>query len=340
MAGPARFPKTCALLLCVTLCLGAALLGLSVRCIRTDPMPAGDSLNCRSVSRYDTREYAIDLSISGNNLYVTEMSMQGCTLRIIDASNPIAMSQIASIGLGFQISCDICVRDTLAYLGLSDNPAGLTVLNVANPRSPTSVGYCHISGYTANIAVSGSYVYVACGDPWISILDVSNPRNPREVGACRVPDHARGIAVSGDYAYVAAASAGLRVINVANRESTCEVGHCGTAGWAEGVAVLGNYVYVADTGLSVIDVANPLAPRLVGHCRLPNVARRVALSGSHAYVADYDGGLRIVDVSNPAHPSEVGYYVTPDGAENVAISGNYIYVTQDTAGVGVYEFLP
>ncbi len=164
-------------------------------------------------------------------------------------------------------------------------------MNIANPANPVEVGYCDMpASYVTQgeVAVSGSYVYVANDYAGLRVINVVNPSNPYEVGYYDTPGIAQGVAVSGSYAYVADDYAGLRVINIANPASPLEVGYYNTLGHAGGVVVSGNYAYVANelTGLRVVDVSNPADPVEVGYYDTPGYAHGVAVSGSYVYMGD------------------------------------------------------
>ena len=187
----------------------------------------------------------------------------------------------------------VAVQGRYAYVGVGPR---LVVVDVGDPARPVEVGRTGVlPGVVQDVAVSGTYAYVADRDRGLRVIDVSDPSSPREVGFYDPLGYASGVAVSGSYAYVADGS-GLRVIDVSNPSSPREVGFYNTPGWAEDVAVSGSYAYVADgdAGLRVIDVSNPSSPREVGFYDTPGRASGVAVSGAYAYVADREGGLVIL----------------------------------------------
>jgi uncharacterized secreted protein with C-terminal beta-propeller domain len=104
------------------------------------------------------------------------------------------------------------------------------VIDVSNPSSPREVGFYDTPEAAEDVAVSGTYAYVADGVAGLRVIDVSNPSSPREVGFYDTPGYADGVAVSGTYAYVADGVAGLRVIDVSNPSSPWEVSFCDTPG--------------------------------------------------------------------------------------------------------------
>jgi hypothetical protein len=107
------------------------------------------------------------------------------------------------------------------------------------------VGECDTPGDAYDVAVSGSYAYVADGSSGLEIIDVSNPSSPSFAGHWKTPSSANGVAVSGSYAYVADYIGSLEIIDVSNPKNPSPVGSCNTLGYAVDVAVSGNYAYVA-----------------------------------------------------------------------------------------------
>jgi hypothetical protein len=64
---------------------------------------------------------------------------------------------------------------------------GLRIINISNPSSPTEVGSCDTPEEAWDVAVSGSYAYVADGLSGLRIINISNPSNPTEVGFYDTP---------------------------------------------------------------------------------------------------------------------------------------------------------
>jgi hypothetical protein len=123
----------------------------------------------------------------------------------------------------------------------------LLILGIANPVQPTLIGQISaLPGLVKDIAVYGSYAYVACYDSGLHIVDVSDPAHPAEIGSYDAPGLAEGVAVSSSYAYVADNWEGLRIINISDPTRPSEVGFYDTPGGAADVAVSGSYAYVAD----------------------------------------------------------------------------------------------
>ncbi|RJP23130.1 MAG: hypothetical protein C4520_06870, partial [Candidatus Abyssobacteria bacterium SURF_5] len=69
-------------------------------------------------------------------------------------------------------------------------------------RFPPIVGSVDVS-YASDVAVSGSYAYIADGAVGLRIVDVTDPTSPFVAGSIDTPGYAQSVAVSGSYAYIA-----------------------------------------------------------------------------------------------------------------------------------------
>jgi len=214
----------------------------------------------------------------------------------------------------------VAVSGDYAYLG---GESGLFIVDVSDPSVPRVVGDVGLSAQ--DVAVSGSYSYVAAGSAGLRVIDVSDPSAPVEVGSTQRA--ATNVAVLGDYAYVAGGGV-LQVIDVSTPSAPAEVGSI-DAGAAQDLAVSDGYAYVAagNASLRVIDVRTPSAPWIVGELPLPGGAQAVAVSDGYAYVASGDASLRVIDVSTPSEPLQVGIVDMPGSGSGVAVSDGYAYVS-------------
>jgi hypothetical protein len=196
----------------------------------------------------------------------------------------------------------VAVQGNYAYIGLGPR---LVILNVSDRAHPALVGQTGVlPGLVNDMAVTGSYAYVATGDGGLRIINISDPAHPTEVGFYDTSGYAQGVVVSGDYAYVADGS-GLRIIRVSDPAHPQEISFLYT-GYALDVAISGNYAYIAGGygyGLRIINVADPSNPQQVGLCYTPGELQGVAVSGPYAYVADGSKGLGVIDVSTPGQSS-------------------------------------
>jgi hypothetical protein len=142
----------------------------------------------------------------------------------------------------------VAVQGRYAYIG---EGSGLTVVSVANPATPAVVGRIPLPAVPADIAVSGSFAYVADDEGGLQIIDVTNPAAPSVRGFYDTPSPAVNLALGGR-AYVVVGNGGLQIIDVSNPAAPMLVGTFDTAGSANDVTIVaspnGVFAYVADGG--------------------------------------------------------------------------------------------
>jgi hypothetical protein len=175
----------------------------------------------------------------------------------------------------------LAVQGNYAYLCID---GGLVILNIADRAHPLAIGHTSTLTSAIDVAVAGSYAYVADGGSGLRIVNIANPASPTEVGAYDTPGTALAVTVAGSYAYVADGGSGLRIVNIANPASPTEVGFS-DIGPARDVAVASSYAYVADgaSGLRIVNIATPSSPAEVGfYTTATHAARDVAVAGSYS----------------------------------------------------------
>ncbi len=132
----------------------------------------------------------------------------------------------------------VAVQGHYAYIGVGPR---LVIVDISNPAQPIVVGQTRVlPNLISDIALAGSYAYIANSDSGLRIINMSDPTQPVEVGFYDTPGSAGGVAVMGSYAYIADGYFGLRIVNVSNPANPYEVGFYDTPGDALGVAVAGS----------------------------------------------------------------------------------------------------
>ena len=206
--------------------------------------------------------------------------------------------------------------------------------------NPTLAGSYDTAGGVKDVAVSGSYAYVADSSNGLVIIDISNPAVPTLAGSYNTAGYAQDVAVSGNYAYVSKTIGYddvFDIVDISNPAAPTLAGSYDALGFNPGgVTVSGSYAYVADydNGLVIIDISNPATPTLTGSYDTEGLVMNVAVSSGYAYIADSSNGLVIVDISNPEAPTLAGSYdalgFNPGG---VAVSGGYAYIADSSNGL-------
>jgi hypothetical protein len=154
------------------------------------------------IAESSTRD-ARDVAVLGDQLLAADAS-EG--LILFDVSNPASPSRKASLPAvpGFRLA----LRGSTAFVV---GPAGLHIVELgAKPGLRRVGGY--ETPHAEDVALDGSYAYLAQGHAGLTVLDVSRLESLRPVSAC--PEvYAVGVAARGDYAFVAD-SKGLQVIRI------------------------------------------------------------------------------------------------------------------------------
>ncbi|UCE58483.1 MAG: hypothetical protein JSU63_13690 [Phycisphaerales bacterium] len=167
--------------------------------------------------------------------------------------------------------------------------AGLLVVDVSEPGSPSLVDQVLTTGTAYGVEVFGDYAYVADGDAGMHVVDISSL--------------ASGSAVP------------LQI-----------VGSVDTPGFAHSPAVIDfDTVLLADdaAGLQILDVTDPTAPAIDQTVTTTDRAVDVVLWRDVAFVSDCLGGVQVIDVpaaldGDPGTPAIIGALSTSACATSVA----------------------
>jgi hypothetical protein len=229
---------------------------------------------------------------------------------------------------------------------------GLLVADVSDPSDPILVDYLKLASSANDVAVSGTYAYVA---DWyqLTVIDISDIDTDGYggdiivVGSLGQQFRPLTVAISGTYVYVGNKH-GVRVIDVSDPTKPVPADNPGdlytTPGEVQAVVLSGDYAYIADQadpgeggGLRIVDVSDPSAIVEVG--LYSSGARDVDVSGNYAYLAA-SNKLHIIDVSVVTNPVQVGLWEKPSGVypiTKVALSGKYVYVNSRETGLRVLD---
>ncbi|MFH1445497.1 MAG: hypothetical protein ABIF08_03390 [Nanoarchaeota archaeon] len=284
------------------------------------------------VGSVDT-DYAWDIDVLGNYVYIAERSFGLKVIDITDKTNPIIVGSVDTDN-----AWDVDVSGNYAYV--ADKGEGLRIIDVTNKSNPVIVASVGDS-VAEGVDVLGNYAYVSGSS--LEIIDVTNKTSPVVVSMLGVGINGNNIRIVGNYAYVTDAGNGLKVIDVSDKSNPTVVGSVDTDD-AWDVDVSGNYAYVGDqvAGLKVIDISNKTNPTVVGSVD-DIYALGVIVSGDYVYAActisaGWLGyGFQIVNVSSKSNPSMFEHADVTEWAWDVAVSNNYAYVADDEAGLTIFK---
>ena len=185
------------------------------------------------------------------------------------------------------------------------------------------------------VALSGSYAYVAAGKKGLKIIDISDPRQLNQVALVETGD-ARDVAVKGEYAFVADGSNGIKVIDINDPNRPFIAGSRYTSN-ALAIITAGNYVFVADgeKGVKVLDISSPKNPLRVATLAASD-ARSIRLEGNLLYIADAVEGLIVIDVADPENPQLKSRFRT-SGALDLDIEGTLLCLALGENGIKILD---
>jgi hypothetical protein len=270
----------------------------------------------------------------------------GPELAVLDLANPANPKRAGYVVLPDQVLA-IALAGQYAYVGVGDvnsGEGGVAVVSIATPLAPALLNF-YPSSSVNDLALAGSYLYLATQAGDMLVLNITNPVVPIQVGAFDSPGYPNNglpeveVAVAGARAYFADGGGGMRVLDISNPAAPVQVGFYASEQLWD-IAVAGRYAYVIDggaegrSGLAIVDVSNPAAPVEVGFYSRNDVFA-VAVAGSYAYIADGFNGLRVVNIAKPAKPTEVGYYNPGGRATAIAVASTYAYVGYSYGAGGV-----
>ncbi len=329
-----------------------------------------DPTNPTEISQYSTYEYASDLEISGNILFVADKSNSDPSvysrLTAVDVSDPEFPETIGSYLIRGNMN-SIDMLDSIIYC--ATEYSGVIVLDVSSPSSLALAGCLfpplgrawtvEISNnlaFVCNIAPSattfGNPIDVCEGDSLaishpsdsvapegsLAILDVSDLANPEMIGYFPFSCWANTVAVYDDHAFVCSEVGGMAIVDVSNPVEMRVVSTLDTPGGTDTkAAVKDSLVLIASRlkGLQIVDISDITDPHIIGSDSASSWALAVVVQGSHAYLIDYPTGLMIFDISDPTAPDLIASLPTPGAALGVAVKNQYAYVSDKSSGLQV-----
>jgi len=227
--------------------------------------------------------------------------------------------------------------------GLISQPAGVAVLDIADPANATILGQWSDAAFDkgcAAIRVEGDYAYLGAFERGVIIVDVSNPAAPAyrshaelelnwpvTPGLFNVP-HARGLALRGNELWTCFDAGGLRLVDISDKNAPVEaIKYINTdltdaaAPAYNTCAIVGDYLYAAVDycGIDVVDISSPAAPVNAGwanpwNCSptnwdgSPGHTNQVATAchDSLLFASGGDSEVIVFSIADPTKPKIIG----------------------------------
>lgn len=261
----------------------------------------------------------------------------------------------------------VCLAGNYAYVAAIQS---FLIYDISVPTSPRLIG--HYNFYpgeeSLDLAVRGSYAYLAQKYQGFWVIDISDPTRPRMVKEYLYENNPDsdlrdgwvfGLSLSGNYIYLADDNGGLRIVDISDPHNPEHVAAYSVE-WMRDVVCVNNTAYLASQwdGLICVDVSSKYNPEKIGEVDLSANTHTGRFEGlevknNYAYLVsaakkkdlstnDLIGnpGLRIIDISNPTAPSKVSSLTTtPEGIIDVTIDdkGKYAYMASVLAGLIIVD---
>jgi hypothetical protein len=229
----------------------------------------------------------------------------------------------------------IAVQGDYAFLGAGP---WLYIVNIHDKGAPNKTSRLWIANDTVkDIAVYGTYAFVAMNQGGLNIINIGIPANPTWVGVAPVSSGVIGVAISGHYAFLACNQFFYILdINDPANPVTIFKKDLGIPDAAHQITLYGRYAYLAGSqGVYIYDVTNPAIPGGPWHFATGTAVKDIVLDDYYAYLAD-DHGLRILEISNL---SDLRVVSNQDlsAAYGITKAGSFIYVADGTGGLYIYD---
>jgi hypothetical protein len=219
--------------------------------------------------------------------------------------------------------------------------SALVVTDVSTPAAATDVGEVQLLDVANDIAVSGSYAYVAVGIG-MQVVDLSDPSQPSVVGWFDKPgtlDHSYSVAVAGDTVYLGTYQ-GVYLLDVSQPDAPDELTLYATGNDpCYAVTISGTTLYIGhESGmLQLVDVLDPDNLDEIGSCSSGGQVFEIVEAGSYLYLAAGFAGFKTVSIATPSAPAMVGGYSAPGTYFGVRISGSRAFVGSHFDGLLVLD---
>ena len=220
-----------------------------------------------------TRGQAVGVAVSGAHAFVADNSIGFDVVRTTGEVTPVGEYLADGFPRGIGAAGD--------FVFLADQPAGLIVIDVTQPASPTPVGQLALSGARARVIVpqvttgsvappivcvtagawsqvGGDVLFVEAsrmsgseGGSYLQVVDVSDPTAPVIAAPIPTSEQPRGIVLHGEHAFLVSAGM-LEIFDVSDPSQPTRTASQRVGSGANALAVNDESVFVAtDDGISI-----------------------------------------------------------------------------------------
>lgn len=274
----------------------------------------------------------------------------GGSVVILDISDDQNPREVGSVETPHSVH-DLFLRDN--YLFIANLYAGLSIVDVSDPRDPVLVGrYNDIIEMSQSVHVYENYAYINDNNNYLKVLDIQDVTRPREVFSLPIDRSSFDIVMHNGYAYLG----GGDILDMRDPSHPEPIGNFCTGlanhpfqlPLATGLYIKDDLLYVAVgfEGLYVIDISNPTAPMLFRHMYEYKWTWDVSGEGDYVCVTDAEGFLRILDVADPDNITELnavnlmaegGLWLGGGDWERLYVADQKVFSTHPYRGLRIHD---
>ncbi|HUT80442.1 MAG TPA: hypothetical protein VMZ29_04490 [Candidatus Bathyarchaeia archaeon] len=237
-------------------------------------------------------------------------------INITDVLNPVSIGSLnagEAHGLAF--------RDNIVYL--ATRTAGLRLINVANPTTPSLIRTVGFATETYRVSLEGNYAFVSRGLSGFSIINVTIPASAYSLSTYTAGAAVDGLCANDTVLAVAATTSGVVLYNISDITSLTVLDTILDSGYnVSHVDIYEDKIYVTanDDGLYEMDASDPTALTLERHFYEGGSALYVTVVDEIAFVANEVNSFEIVgrddDLDRLSNYIEVNLWGTDPNADD------------------------
>ncbi len=239
-------------------------------------------------------------------------------------------------------ACSVVLSGNVAFVALGKT--GFGVIDISDPMNPVVIGTGRTPGFAMNVAVSGSYAYIADSSYGLRVYNIDSLSNLVEVSFIQ-SGIVSNVAILGDYLYAANGDSGLAVFDISTRDNPQLIRYVRTSGQAFDLSIFDNKIYVADgdSGLCILNLTDPAFPQVI-RTFLGTIVRanKLVVHGNYVYVVDNhpwamdpyynEGSIHVIDCTQLATTHEVAFFLQSPAAygsciESIAFDNDSLYMS-------------
>ena len=263
---------------------------------------------------------------------------------VFDACTPDAPVEFGRTVVLPGVVRHILLEGERAYVSVGE--AGVIVLDVSDPATPSEIGRFAVNGLATQVLVDGPWLYVVAGTEGFQIFDRSaDPLRPRYVSVFNDRAVVTDAAVKGEWAFIV--SRNLKLVHLADRSAPNE--RQAMVDWADAVELHGDVLLVGVSDspagaqrqgkLWAFDVRDPERGRpLIGSHQVGPTVKDIVLDGNTAWLLT-QRDVQAFDVSDPRALRSLPQKRAPAPATGamLVLRGPYLLLAAGGAGLDRYD---